>query len=47
MQINNIKNKLYYGHSLIHRYTYTFNINTLVTLFFIIILIIIWVSRGK
>ena len=45
MQINNIKNKLYYGRSLIHRYK--FNINTLVTLFFlffIVILIIIWVS---
>ena len=29
MQINNIKNKLYYGLSLLHRYKYKFNINTL------------------
>ena len=51
MQINNIKNKLYYGLSLLHisinikpRYTYKFNINTLVMLyfsFFIVILIIV------
>ena len=44
MQINNIKNKLYYGLSLLHRYTCKFNINTLVMLyfsFFIVILIIV------
>ena len=34
MQINNIKNKLYYGLSLLHRYKYKFNINTLVMLYF-------------
>ena len=34
MQINNIKNKLYYGISLLHRYKYKFNINTLVMLYF-------------
>ena len=34
MKINNIKNKLYYGLSLLHRYTYKFNINTLVMLYF-------------
>ena len=28
MQINNIKNKLYYGLSLLHRYKYKFNIYT-------------------
>ena len=33
IQINNIKNKLYYGLSL-HRYTYKCNINTLVMLYF-------------
>ena len=27
MQINNIKNLLYYGFSLLHRYKYKFNIN--------------------
>ena len=44
MQINNIKNKLNYGYSLLHRYKYTFNINNLVMLyfsFFIDILIIV------
>ena len=34
MQINNIKNKFYYGLSLLHRYKYKFNINTLVMLYF-------------
>ena len=34
MQINNIKNNLYYGLSLLHRYKYKFNINTLVMLYF-------------
>ena len=34
MQINNIKNKLYYGLSLLYRYKYKFNINTLVMLYF-------------
>ena len=34
MQINNIKNKIFYGLSLLHRYTYKFNINTLVMLYF-------------
>ena len=34
MQINNIKNKLYYVLSLLHRYKYKFNINTLVMLYF-------------
>ena len=33
MQINNIKNKLYYGLSLLPRYKYKFNINTLVMLY--------------
>ena len=34
MQINNIKNKLYYLLSLLHRYKYKCNINTLVMLYF-------------
>ena len=34
MQINNIKNKLYYGLSLLYRYKYKFNINTLVMLYY-------------
>ena len=34
MKINNIKNKLYYGLSLLHRYKYKCNINTLVMIYF-------------
>ena len=34
MQINNIKNKLYYGFSLQHIYKYKFNITTLIMLYF-------------
>ena len=34
MQMNNIKNKHYYGLSLLHRYKYKFNINTLVIVYF-------------
>ena len=34
MQIINIKNKLYYGLSLLRRYKYKFNINNLVMLYF-------------
>ena len=29
IQINNIKNKLYYGLSLLHKYKYKFNINAI------------------
>ena len=41
MQINNIKNKLYYGLCLLHRYKYKFNINTLVMLFFLFFIVIL------
>ena len=34
MQINDIKNKLDCGLSILHRYKYKFNINTLVMLYF-------------
>ena len=34
IQINNIKNKLYYGLSILHRYKYKFNINNLVMPYF-------------
>ena len=34
MQINNIKNKLYYGFSSQHIYKYKFNITTLIMLYF-------------